>query len=156
MGNNKLCQSFHFLISLMNLWVLDFSMNLFWLVRVVVVRLQRWLKKTLRAMVVDLLAHVNPRHHKQKLDVYNELLKRIQKFNCEEANLPGVNDQFWLHSIDSLLGTKFNLKFLLLFDYVPFLFKLSKMIVWLLMIGSKFQVRFKNLTIGIRFIVIIS
>ncbi|KAK8716852.1 hypothetical protein V6N13_044147 [Hibiscus sabdariffa] len=46
---------------------------------------------------VDSLAQVNPRHHRQKLDVYNEVLKRIQESNCEEANLPGFDDQLWLH-----------------------------------------------------------
>ncbi|XVF62251.1 hypothetical protein PTKIN_Ptkin08bG0202400 [Pterospermum kingtungense] len=47
---------------------------------------------------VDSLAHVNPpRHHRQKLDVYNEVLKRIQVSNYEEANFPGFDDQLWLH-----------------------------------------------------------
>lgn len=46
---------------------------------------------------VDSLAHLNPRHHRQKLDVYNEVLKRIQESNYEEANLPGFDDQLWLH-----------------------------------------------------------
>ncbi|KAB2094865.1 hypothetical protein ES319_A02G189200v1 [Gossypium barbadense] len=46
---------------------------------------------------VDSLVHVNPRHHRQKLDVYNEVLKRIQESNYEEANLPGFDDQLWLH-----------------------------------------------------------
>ncbi|XP_039012343.1 serine/threonine-protein kinase STY17-like isoform X2 [Hibiscus syriacus] len=46
---------------------------------------------------VDSLAHVNPRHHRQKLDVFNEVLKRIQESNYEEANLPGFDDQLWLH-----------------------------------------------------------
>ncbi|XWS45615.1 hypothetical protein CRYUN_Cryun15aG0151700 [Craigia yunnanensis] len=46
---------------------------------------------------VDSLYHVNPRHHRQKLDVYNEVLKRIQDYNYEEANLPGFDDQLWLH-----------------------------------------------------------
>ncbi|KAL4367867.1 hypothetical protein GQ457_05G012020 [Hibiscus cannabinus] len=46
---------------------------------------------------VDSLAHVNPRHHRQKLDVYSEVLKRIQESNYEEANLPGFDDQLWLH-----------------------------------------------------------
>ncbi|KAG4153650.1 hypothetical protein ERO13_D03G004800v2 [Gossypium hirsutum] len=46
---------------------------------------------------VDSLVHVNSRHHRQKLDVYNEVLKRIQESNYEEANLPGFDDQLWLH-----------------------------------------------------------
>ncbi|XWS42198.1 hypothetical protein CRYUN_Cryun17cG0147600 [Craigia yunnanensis] len=46
---------------------------------------------------VDSLAHVNPRHHRQKLDAYNEVLKRIQESNYEEANLPDFDDQLWLH-----------------------------------------------------------
>ncbi|XVE87494.1 hypothetical protein DITRI_Ditri18aG0122200 [Diplodiscus trichospermus] len=46
---------------------------------------------------LDSVAHLNPRHHRQKLDVYNELLNRIQECNYEEANLPGFDDQLWLH-----------------------------------------------------------
>ena len=46
---------------------------------------------------VDSLVHVNPRHQRQKLDVYNEVLKRIQESNYEEANLPDFDDQLWLH-----------------------------------------------------------
>ncbi|GMY11148.1 serine/threonine-protein kinase STY17 [Fagus crenata] len=37
------------------------------------------------------------RHHKQKLEVYNDVLSRIQDLNCEEANLLGFDDQLWLH-----------------------------------------------------------
>ncbi|XP_015897873.3 serine/threonine-protein kinase STY8 isoform X1 [Ziziphus jujuba] len=37
------------------------------------------------------------RHHRQKLDVYNEVLHRIQESNFEEASLPGFDDQLWLH-----------------------------------------------------------
>jgi hypothetical protein len=37
------------------------------------------------------------RHHKQKLEAYNEVLSRIQDLNCEEANLLGFDDQLWLH-----------------------------------------------------------
>ncbi|XP_048229674.1 serine/threonine-protein kinase STY17 isoform X1 [Ricinus communis] len=39
----------------------------------------------------------NPRQHMQKLEVYSEVLRRIQDFNFEEANLPGFDDQLWLH-----------------------------------------------------------
>ncbi|XWS29146.1 hypothetical protein CRYUN_Cryun24cG0003300 [Craigia yunnanensis] len=46
---------------------------------------------------VDSLARVNPRHQRQKLDVYNGVLKRIQESNYEEANLPGFDDHLWLH-----------------------------------------------------------
>ncbi|KAE8715906.1 hypothetical protein F3Y22_tig00110159pilonHSYRG00146 [Hibiscus syriacus] len=53
-------------------------------------------RRTLRA-AGDSLAHVNPRHHRQKLDVYNEVHKRIRKSNYEEANLPGFDDQLCLH-----------------------------------------------------------
>lgn len=42
-------------------------------------------------------SHVNPRHHRQKLEVYNEVLRRIQQSNFHEANLPGFDDQLWLH-----------------------------------------------------------
>ncbi|GAV78579.1 ACT domain-containing protein/Pkinase_Tyr domain-containing protein [Cephalotus follicularis] len=46
---------------------------------------------------VESLAQGNPRHHRQKLEVYNEVLQRIQHSNYEEANLPGFDDQLWLH-----------------------------------------------------------
>ncbi|KAI4314699.1 hypothetical protein L6164_027583 [Bauhinia variegata] len=39
----------------------------------------------------------HPRQHKQKLEVYNEVLRLIQELNCEEANVPGFDDQLWLH-----------------------------------------------------------
>ncbi|XP_023552583.1 serine/threonine-protein kinase STY8-like isoform X1 [Cucurbita pepo subsp. pepo] len=42
-------------------------------------------------------SQANPRHHRQKLDVYNEVLRRIQESNFHEANLPGFDDQLWLH-----------------------------------------------------------
>ncbi|KAK9990072.1 hypothetical protein SO802_025057 [Lithocarpus litseifolius] len=37
------------------------------------------------------------RQQKQKLEVYNEVLSRVQDLNCEEANLLGFDDQLWLH-----------------------------------------------------------
>ncbi|KAJ4841623.1 Serine/threonine-protein kinase sty17 [Turnera subulata] len=46
---------------------------------------------------VESFAQANPRHHRQKLEVYNEVLRRIQDSNYEEANLPGFDDQLWLH-----------------------------------------------------------
>ncbi|XP_004512230.1 serine/threonine-protein kinase STY17 [Cicer arietinum] len=42
-------------------------------------------------------SHPNPRHHRQKLEVYNEVLRRIQDSDCEEAHVPGFDDQLWLH-----------------------------------------------------------
>ncbi|KAL6226960.1 hypothetical protein ACLB2K_000919 [Fragaria x ananassa] len=42
-------------------------------------------------------AQAQPRHQRQKLEVYNEVLRRIQDFNYEEASLPGFDDQLWLH-----------------------------------------------------------
>ncbi|KAM2621680.1 hypothetical protein TB2_026402 [Malus domestica] len=44
-----------------------------------------------------LSSQAQPRHHRQKLEVYNEVLRRIQESNFEEANLPGFDDQLWLH-----------------------------------------------------------
>ncbi|XP_050127803.1 serine/threonine-protein kinase STY17-like isoform X2 [Malus sylvestris] len=44
-----------------------------------------------------LSSQAQPRHHRQKLEVYNEVLRRIQDYNFEEANLPGFDDQLWLH-----------------------------------------------------------
>ena len=37
------------------------------------------------------------RHQRQKLEVYNEVLNRIQESNFDEASLPGFDDQLWLH-----------------------------------------------------------
>ncbi|KAF3440364.1 hypothetical protein FNV43_RR18648 [Rhamnella rubrinervis] len=37
------------------------------------------------------------RHQRQKLEVYNEVLHRIQESNFDEASLPGFDDQLWLH-----------------------------------------------------------
>nr|WIL59881.1 nodulation protein [Melilotus officinalis] len=42
-------------------------------------------------------SHANPRHHRQKLEVYNEVLRRIQDSDCEDAHVPGFDDQLWLH-----------------------------------------------------------
>ncbi|KAL1315993.1 serine/threonine-protein kinase STY17 [Arachis duranensis] len=42
-------------------------------------------------------SHAHPRHHRQKLEVYNEVLRRIQDSNSDEANVPGFDDQLWLH-----------------------------------------------------------
>ncbi|WRX10509.1 hypothetical protein QQP08_002996 [Theobroma cacao] len=49
------------------------------------------------SIAVDSLAHANPRHQRQKLDVYNEVLKRIEESKYEEANLPGFDNRLWLH-----------------------------------------------------------
>lgn len=38
-----------------------------------------------------------PRHQRQKLEVYNEVLRRIQDKNYEEAALSDFEDQLWLH-----------------------------------------------------------
>ncbi|KAK7309390.1 hypothetical protein RJT34_06077 [Clitoria ternatea] len=42
-------------------------------------------------------SHAHPRHHRQKLEVYNEVLRRIQDSDCDEALVPGFDDQLWLH-----------------------------------------------------------
>ncbi|XP_010548241.1 PREDICTED: serine/threonine-protein kinase STY17-like isoform X2 [Tarenaya hassleriana] len=39
----------------------------------------------------------NPRQHRMKLEVYGDVLRRIQECNYEEANLPDFEDQLWLH-----------------------------------------------------------
>lgn len=39
----------------------------------------------------------NPRHYRMKLDVYGEVLQRLQESNYEEATLPDFEDQLWLH-----------------------------------------------------------
>ncbi|XP_019421295.1 PREDICTED: serine/threonine-protein kinase STY17-like isoform X1 [Lupinus angustifolius] len=48
-----------------------------------------------RALKSSQNAHA--RHHRQKLEVYNEVLRRIQDSDCEEARVPGFDDQLWLH-----------------------------------------------------------
>ncbi|XP_054824278.1 serine/threonine-protein kinase STY17-like isoform X2 [Prosopis cineraria] len=48
-----------------------------------------------RACVQSPQAH--PRQHRKKLEVYNEVLRRTQESNYEEANVPGFDDQLWLH-----------------------------------------------------------
>ncbi|KAK3224421.1 hypothetical protein Dsin_011446 [Dipteronia sinensis] len=47
--------------------------------------------------VESLSPAVQPRHQRQKFEVYSEVLRRIQDFNYEEAALPGFDDQLWLH-----------------------------------------------------------
>ncbi|KAH9662507.1 serine/threonine-protein kinase STY17 [Citrus sinensis] len=47
--------------------------------------------------VVESLSQVNPRQHRHKFEVYNEVLRRIQDLNYDEANLPGFDDHLWLH-----------------------------------------------------------
>ncbi|KAJ8767007.1 hypothetical protein K2173_012516 [Erythroxylum novogranatense] len=37
------------------------------------------------------------RHQKQKLKVYNEVLRRLKESNIQEANSPGFDDQLWAH-----------------------------------------------------------
>ncbi|KAF7809614.1 serine/threonine-protein kinase STY17 isoform X1 [Senna tora] len=43
------------------------------------------------------LKKVPPRQNRQKLEVYNEVLRRVQESDYEEANVPGFDDQLWLH-----------------------------------------------------------
>ncbi|CAN1122242.1 Serine/threonine-protein kinase STY17 [Linum perenne] len=45
----------------------------------------------------DSFSLANPRHHRQKLEVYNEVLRRIQDSAHQDADLPGFDDQLWLH-----------------------------------------------------------
>lgn len=47
--------------------------------------------------VADPQAQQNPREQNQKLEVYNEVLQRLQQSNCEEAHLPGFDDELWVH-----------------------------------------------------------
>lgn len=39
----------------------------------------------------------HPRHQRQKLQVYNEVLRRLQDSCNEEANQPGFEDELWAH-----------------------------------------------------------
>ncbi|CAM8902390.1 unnamed protein product [Rhodiola kirilowii] len=38
-----------------------------------------------------------PRHHRQKVEAYHEVFRRVQDWNYKEANLPGFDDQLWHH-----------------------------------------------------------
>ncbi|CAL0314495.1 unnamed protein product [Lupinus luteus] len=48
-----------------------------------------------RALQSSQNAHA--RHQRQKLEVYNEVLRRIQDSDCDEAHVPGFDDQLWIH-----------------------------------------------------------
>ncbi|KAI3980594.1 hypothetical protein MKX01_025159 [Papaver californicum] len=39
----------------------------------------------------------NTRHQRQKLEVYNEILRRLKESDLDEVNLPGFNDELWAH-----------------------------------------------------------
>ncbi|PIA35552.1 hypothetical protein AQUCO_03500126v1 [Aquilegia coerulea] len=39
----------------------------------------------------------NPFQQRQKLEVYNEVLRRLKDLNHDEANLPGFDDDLWSH-----------------------------------------------------------
>ncbi|KAG7540226.1 Serine-threonine/tyrosine-protein kinase catalytic domain [Arabidopsis thaliana x Arabidopsis arenosa] len=47
--------------------------------------------------VVASITKESPRQHRMKLEVYGEVLQRIQESNYEEANFPGFDDHLWLH-----------------------------------------------------------
>ncbi|CAH2046252.1 unnamed protein product, partial [Thlaspi arvense] len=47
--------------------------------------------------VVASVSKENPRQHRMKLDVYGEVLQRIQDSSYREANFPDFDDQLWLH-----------------------------------------------------------
>lgn len=68
--------------------------------------------------VVESLSQVNPRQHRHKFEVYNEVLRRIQDLNYDEANLPGFDDHLWLHF--NRLPARYSA--LLYFSFTPFLF----------------------------------
>ncbi|KAE9596556.1 putative dual-specificity kinase TKL-Pl-4 family [Lupinus albus] len=46
---------------------------------------------------VESSQYAHARHQRQKLEVYNEVLTRIQDSDCDEAHVPGFDDQLWLH-----------------------------------------------------------
>ena len=37
------------------------------------------------------------RKHKQKVDIYNEVLSRLRELNVAESWLPGFEDELWAH-----------------------------------------------------------
>ncbi|KAG5377923.1 hypothetical protein IGI04_025765 [Brassica rapa subsp. trilocularis] len=47
--------------------------------------------------VVASPSHENPRHYRMKLDVFGEVLQRLQESSYEEASLPDFEDQLWHH-----------------------------------------------------------
>ncbi|KAL1215601.1 Serine/threonine-protein kinase STY17 [Cardamine amara subsp. amara] len=47
--------------------------------------------------VVASISKESPRQHRMKLEVYGDVLQRIQESNYEEANFSGFDDQLWLH-----------------------------------------------------------
>lgn len=67
-----------------------------------------------------------PRQQRKKLEVYNEVLRRIQELNCEEANVPGFDDQLWLHF--NRLPPRYLFSFffnLILFSFLLYLISVS-------------------------------
>ncbi|XP_018485426.1 serine/threonine-protein kinase STY8 [Raphanus sativus] len=50
-----------------------------------------------RAVVAASPSQENPRHCRMKLDVYGEILQRLQESNYEEVTLPDFEDQLWQH-----------------------------------------------------------
>ncbi|OMO91943.1 hypothetical protein COLO4_18012 [Corchorus olitorius] len=40
---------------------------------------------------------VQSRQQRKKLDVYNEVLRRLRDSDIEEANRPGFDDELWTH-----------------------------------------------------------
>lgn len=46
---------------------------------------------------VDSQAHQQKPREQQKLEIYSEVLRRLQESRCEEAFLPGFDDQLWAH-----------------------------------------------------------
>ncbi|CDY24361.1 BnaA07g02860D [Brassica napus] len=47
--------------------------------------------------VVASPSHENPRHYRMKLDVFGEVLQRLQESSYQEASLPDFEDQLWHH-----------------------------------------------------------
>ncbi|KAJ4964984.1 hypothetical protein NE237_016833 [Protea cynaroides] len=51
--------------------------------------------ETCNSRAVESSTH--PRQQRQKLEVYNEVLRRLNESNNEEVNLPGFSDELWSH-----------------------------------------------------------
>nr|GLL28399.1 serine/threonine-protein kinase STY46-like isoform X2 [Ipomoea trifida] len=47
--------------------------------------------------VADSSVPANTRHHAKKVEVYNEVLRRLKDLNNHDAQLPGFDDQLWAH-----------------------------------------------------------
>lgn len=53
--------------------------------------------RAVMAAAASVTTKENPRQQRMKLEVYGDVLQRIQESNYEEANFPDFDDHLWLH-----------------------------------------------------------